>query len=230
LIGSTIQRKVTTRELSLAATLAAVYIVFTFIPISPFIGSPGGFITAEILMLPLIAALLSPVMAGVSTTAGSLGMAIFGRSFYAVFGPLGLLAPIIATVLGSIAFHYRYGLVLPWSYVVLGAVYYFAFSQGGTLLWLAPYLIVIVSLPVVLRVVGSLRTGFLSLYTAMSEQVTLNILSISALGLVGGFWTAVTPFMFSERAIATLGGTFLIVALKSRLGERLETSSRSLGR
>jgi hypothetical protein len=230
LIGSGLQRKVTTRELSLAATLAAVYIVFTFIPVSPFIGSPGGFITAEIVMLPLIAALLSPILAGVSITAGSLGMAIFGRSFYAVFGPIGLLAPIIATVLGSFAFHYRYGIVLPWSYVALGAVYYVAFSQGGTLLWLVPYFIIIFSIPVVLKAVGNLKTGLLSFYTAMSEQVTLNILSISALGLVGGFWTGVTPFMFSERTIATLGGAFLIVALKSRLGERLETSLRSLGR
>lgn len=181
-------------------------------------------------MLPLIAALLRPVLAGTSITAGSLGMALFRTSIYAVFGPLGLLVPIIATVLGSVAFHYKAGAFLPWSYLALGALYYFAFSQGGTLLWLAPYMIVIISLPAVFKMSGVLRIGFLSFYTAMSEQVTLNVLSISALGLVGTVWTAITPFMYTERAVATFGGAFLIVALKSRLGERLETGLRSLGR
>ena len=228
--GSRAPRKVTTSELTLAATLAAVYIVSTFIPVSPFIGGGPGFITAEVAMLPLIAALLRPVLAGASITAGSLGMALFKSSIYAVFGPLGLLVPIIATVLGSVAFHYKVGALLPWSYLVLGALYYVAFSQGGTILWLAPYMIVIISLPAVLKMSGVLRIGFLSFYTAMSEQVTLNVLSISALGLVGTVWTAITPFMYTERAVAAFGGAFLIVALKSRLGEKLETGLRSLGR
>ncbi len=226
---SQIQQKVTTSELALAATFAAVYIVSTFIPVSPFIGGPG-FITAEIVMLPLIAAFLRPLLAAASITAGSLGMALFRTSIYAVFGPLGILVPIIATVLGSVAFHYKLGALLPWSYLVAGAAYYLAFSEGGTLLWLAPYFIVIISVPAVLRMTGSLRMGFLSFFTAMSEQVTLNILSIGVLGLVGGVWTGITPFMYSERAVATFGGTTLIVALKSRMGERLETSLRSLRR
>ncbi len=226
------QLRVTTSELTLAATLAAVYIVSTFIPISPFIGGGPGFITAGIVMLPLIAALLRPPLAGASVIAGSLGMALFGTrtSIYVFFGPLGLLVPIIATILGSLAFHYRWGLIFPWAYVLAGAVYYLLFSKGGTLLWLAPYFLVIISPLAVLKASGSLRTGLLSFYTAMSEQVTLNVISISVLGLVGGFWIAVTPLMFIERTVATLGGTVLIVALKSRLGTRLEASLRSLGR
>ena len=212
----------TTTELTLSASLAAVYIVSTLFPVSPFIGGPG-FITVEIVMLPVIAALLRPVLAGVSITVGSLGMALLRTSIYGFFGPLGLLVPIIATVLGSVGFHYRFGLFVPWAYVFGGAVYYLAFSQG-TLVWLIPYLIVIVSPVAVLRMRGPFRTGFLSLYTAMSEQVGLNILSISVLGLVGGIWTAITPFMFSERAVATIGGAVLIVALKSRFGNRLEIS------
>jgi hypothetical protein len=225
-----VKLKVTTSELALAATLAAVYVVSTFFPISPFIGGGPGFITAEILMLPLIAFLLRPPLAAASITAGSLGMALFGTSIYGVFGPLGILVPIIATVLGSFAFHYRLGFLLPWTYVSAGAVYYILFSQGGTLLWLIPYAIVIVSPLAVLKMSGPIHIGLLSLYTAMCEQVTLNVLSIAALGLVGPIWTGITPFMFTERAVATIGGAVLIVALKSRLGERLATSFRTLRR
>ena len=213
----------------MSASLAAVYVVTTFIPLTPFIGGPA-FITLEIVMLPIIAALLRPLLAGVTILVGSVGMALLQTSIYTAFGPIGLVIPIIATILGSIAFHYRIGPVAPWGYVLLGAVYYLLFSKGGTVLWLAPYAIVMASLPLVLKVTGNLRTGLLSFYTAMSEQVTMNILSIAVLGLVDGVWTFITPLMFSERTVATLGGAAVIVALKSRLGERLEANPRRVGR
>jgi hypothetical protein len=181
-------------------------------------------------MLPVIAALLRPAWAGASIAAGSVGMALFGTSIYGTFGPLGILVPIIATVLGSFAFHYRLGPLLPWTYVLAGAVYYILFSQGGTTLWLIPYFIVIVSPIAALKIRGNLKTTILSFYTAMSEQVTLNIISIAVIGLVDGIWTVITPFMYVERTVATLGGAILIVALKSRLGTKLETNLRNLWR
>ena len=110
--------------------------------------------------------------------------------------------------------------------MVGGAIYYLLFSSGGTLLWLIPYGIVIVSPLGVLKIGGAIHTGILSFYTAMCEQVTLNVLSISVLGLVGAVWTGITPFMYTERTVATIGGTLLIVTIKSRLGERLEISLR----
>jgi len=56
----------------------------------------------------------------------------------------------------------------------------------------------------------------------MSEQVSLNVFSISLLNLTGDFWIGVTPLMFLERTVATLGAFAVIVALKSQLGRRLE--------
>ncbi len=143
-------------------------------------------------------------------------------SFYRVFGLPGILIPVIAVALGSVAFNYRLGPLLPWSYVLAGSIYYLFFSQGGTLLWLVPYALVILSLPLLFRLEGTWRIGLLAFYTAMCEQVTMNILSISLLNLVGPIWSIITPFMYSERAVATVGGTLLIVALKSRLGTRLQ--------
>jgi len=213
--------RVTTIELALTSTLAAVYIVSALFALTPFIGGPG-FITLEIVMLPIIAFLLRPILATAAVLVGSLGSAFIQTGFYHTFGLAGLLIPLLAVALGSIAFHYEWGAIAPWAYVLVGAIYYILFSRGGTLFWLAPYTLVIVSLPTALRVRDPYRLGLLALYTAMSEQVTLNVFSISLLNLTGDFWTVVTPLMFLERTVATLGGTAIIVALKSQLGTRLE--------
>ena len=215
------QTRVATKELALASTLAAVYIVSAFFALTPFIGGPG-FITLEIVMLPIMAFLLRPILATVAVLVGSLASAFIQTGFYSAFGLAGLLIPVLAVALGSIAFHYEWGAIAPWAYVLAGAIYYILSSKGGTLFWLAPYILVIVSLPVALRLREPYRLGLLALYTAMSEQVTLNVLSISLLSLTGAFWTGVTPLMFLERTVATLGGFAVIVALKSRLGTRLE--------
>jgi hypothetical protein len=210
-----------TADLTLAASIAAVYVATTFVPLTPFIGGPG-FITLEIVMLPVIAALLKPPLAAATAFIGSLGMALGQPSFYQVFGLVGLLVPLVTAVCGSIAFHYSRGPIVPWAYVLVGAIFYLVFSQNGTLFWLVPYGLVIVTLPWTLRVRGRARIGLVCLYTAMAEQVTLNILSISVLGLVGPIWAVITPFMYSERALATIGSTALIVALKSGLGRRID--------
>src|SRR2546429_1884701 len=215
-----------TAELTLAAGLAASYIITTFIPLTPFIGGPG-FITLEIVMLPIIAALLRPIPALATVFVGSLGMALGQPSFYQVFGIPGLLIPLAAVGAGSIAFHYRLGPIVPWAYVLAGAVFYIALSNGGTLFWLVPYVLVIVSLPVAFRLKNNPRIGLLTFYIAMTEQVTLNILSISILSLTGPVWSVITPLMYVERAIATLGGAAGIVGPKYGLGGRLDLMDQS---
>ncbi len=212
----------TTVELALTSSLAAAYFISTFFPVSPFIGGGPGFITVEIVMLPVIAFLLRPVLATTTALIGSLAMALGQPSFYLVFGFPGFLVPIVAVAMGSMAFHYRLGPFVPWTFVLVGALYYIAFSQGGTLLWLVPYALVIFSLPLALGMKGRFRLAILCFYTAMTEQVVLNILSISLLGLVGPIWAVITPFMYGERALATVIGSLTVVALKSGLGTTLD--------
>ena len=215
-----------TAELTLAAGLAATYVITTFVPLTPFIGGPG-FITLEIVMVPIIAALLRPIPALATVFVGSLGMALGQPSFYQVFGLPGLLVPLIAVGAGSIAFHYRLGPVIPWAYVLVGAVFYLGLSRGGTLFWLVPYFLVIISLPASFRLKDNPRIGLLTFYTAMTEQVTLNILSITLLSLTGPAWSVITPLMYLERTVATLGGAAGVVALKSGLGGRLDLLEQS---
>ncbi len=85
-----------TVDLALAASMAAVYIVTTFVPVSPFVGGGPAFITLEIVMIPVIAVLLKPVLASATVFVGSLGMALGQPSFYQLFGLLGFLIPLIA--------------------------------------------------------------------------------------------------------------------------------------
>src|SRR5260370_1527466 len=189
-----------TAELTLAAGLAATYIITTFIPLTPFIGGPG-FITLEIVMLPIIAALLRPIPALATVFVGSLGMALGQPSFYQVFGLPGLLIPLIAVGAGSVAFHYRLGPLVPWAYVLAGGGYYVAQSNGAPLFWLIPYFLVIVSLPAVFRLKNNPRIGLLTFYIAMTEQVTLNILSISILSLTEPLSSVTTPLMYVEQIL-----------------------------
>ena len=212
----------TTVELALVASMAAIYIVATFFPVSPFVGGGPAFITLGIVMLPVIAILLRPALAITTVFVGSLGMALGQPSYLQIFGLPGFLIPIVAVAAGSIAFHYRLGPLVPWTYVLIGALFYVSFSQGGTIFWLAPYALVIFSLPFALRLKGNARIAILCFYTAMAEQVTLNILSISILSLVGPIWAVITPFMYGERALATVIGAMAVVALKSGLGRRLD--------
>ena len=207
----------TTKDITLQASLAAFYVVSTFLPIDVFLGG-AGIITLEIVTVPIIAAILRPLPAAICICIGSLGMAIFGTGVYPFFGFFSILVPVIATIQGSVAFHNRLGPLVPWSYVILGSLYYLEFSKGGTLLWLIPYAIVIFLIPLTFSVSGPKRIVLLCFYTAMSWQVTLNILSISVAGLTDGFWIGVTPFMFFERSLATFASASVIIALKSRLG------------
>src|SRR6266516_5263875 len=154
-----------TAELTLTAGLAAIYAITTYLPLSKFIGGPG-FITLEIVMLPILAALLRPPLTLAAVFVGSLVAALGQSSFTFTFGPVGLLIPLIAVAAGSIAFYYRLGPIVPWAYILAGAVYYIALSKGCTLFWLFPYLLVIVSLPVAFRLKNNPRLALLTSYIA----------------------------------------------------------------
>jgi hypothetical protein len=215
--------------MALTACLASVFTLIGFFPLSPFIGGPA-FLSLEIVMVPVIAALLRPALATGAVSAGSLGMAFSQTSLFQVFGLLGLTVPIVGALFGSLAFHHKAGPFIPWGYVTVGALYYLIFSEGGTLLWLLPYSIVALSLPFVLKSAGPIRVVYLTLYTTMAELVTMNVLSIAVLRLVGAVWLVITPLMFSERALATFGGATIILALRSRLGSlRAQNSSKTIG-
>lgn len=195
-----------TRELAQMAVLAAIFVIASAIPFTAFIGG-AGFITFGIVFVPVIARMLMPWPALISGWAGALALYVLQLATAPVFGPFSLAIPVSGMVLGSYGFHYRLGSIVPWGYVVFAAVYYLAFS-GGTMIWLVPYFLVAASLPLTLRPT-KLRVPLLCLYSTMCELATMTIASISVLNLPGPLWSFIAPFMFFERAVATVGA-FLV--------------------
>lgn len=202
-----------TRKLALAALFVSLYVAANSVPVDAFIGG-AGFITAGIILLPAIAGLLRPREALVASILASIGLFAFQLSVVPIFGFYGLLIPTIGMTLGSLGFHKS--LAFPSAYVIFGAAWYLFFS-GGTPLWLAPYLIVIVLVVAKqAKLVRLGKRGDLVVYcfaTTMCELVTMNIGSISLLHLPGQVWLIITPFMFLERTVAVVGSSSILVAL-----------------
>ena len=212
-----------TRGLALVAVLAALYVTANAIPIDAFLGG-SGFITAGIVLLPVMARLVRPSEAVILAILAPLGLLAFQLSVIPVFGFFGLAIPALAILLGSLGSHRSY--LIPASYVLFGAVWYFLFS-GGTLFWLIPYGIAIAAS---VAYQGKLFKGNKKwetvvhvLDTTMCELVTMNILSVSLLLLPGALWTIITPFMFLERGAAIFGGSsILFILMRVRGPLRLE--------
>lgn len=210
-----------TRRITLMSVLVALYIVANIFPISAFIGG-AGFITAGIVVLPVMARLLRPKEALVVGFVAPLGLFALQLSIMRVFGLYGILIPALGIIFGSLGFHKSY--LYPAAYVAFGAFWYIAFS-GGTWLWLIPY-IGVIALALTDQIhpfkVGQRADVVLhSLDATMCELVTMNIGSVSLLKLPGELWTVITPFMFFERTIAVLGSASILSALarvKSRIG------------
>lgn len=204
---------VKTRRLALVSAFSALYIVGNTIPISAFIGG-AGFITAGIILLPVIARLLRPKEAVIVAILAALGLFALQLSIIPVFGFYGMLIPALGIVFGSLGFHKSH--LYPTAFVVFGALWYIVFSNG-TPLWLAPYFFVI-ALAIADQVrpfkVGERVDIILHSFDAtMCELVTMNIGSISLLHLPGELWTIITPFMFFERTVAVIGASSIILAL-----------------
>jgi hypothetical protein len=211
-----------TRRLSLIAVLAALYVASNVIPVSVFIGG-AGFITAGILLLPVVAGLLRPTDAAGAAIASALGLFAFQLSYIPIFGFYGLVIPAAGMILGALGF--RKSPLIPATYVALGAAWYISFSHG-TLLWLLPYGgAIALSVGSALRMFGSsgkLLTHCVNATTC--ELVTINISSISLLLLPGELWLFITPFMLFERALAVAGSYLILLTLaRTNISTRLTT-------
>ena len=210
--GSIRVGETSTRRITLAAAFTALYVAASAIPISAFVGG-AGFITAGIILLPVIARLLRPREAAIVAILAPLALFVFQLSVIPVFGFYGMLIPAVSLVLGSLGFHRSY--LIPTLYVILGLVWYTVFS-GGTVLWLAPYFVAI-ALAIANQLRRFTRGGRLgvvlhSLEVTMCELVTMNIGSISVLHLPGALWLIITPIMYFERGVAVFGSSIILLA------------------
>lgn len=219
------KRDSSTRRLALVALSVALYVAANAIPIDAFIGG-AGFITAGIIILPVVAGLLRPWDALVTGFLASVALFVFQLSFIPLFGFYGILIPILGMTLGSLGFHKS--LLYPSGFLVFGTVWYVVYS-GGTLVWLLPYALalglVLTKLSGFVKLTRKWGIAVFCLAATMCELVAMNIGSVSVLGLHGDFWLGTTPFMFLERTVAVVGSSGVLLALvRSKRQLRLEVT------
>lgn len=83
------ESRITTKSLALIAIFAALYVVLGYIPLYPIFGAYGQFITAALVLAPIIGIVLGPVGGVLAVTIGGLaGMAVTGN---APMGPFTFL-------------------------------------------------------------------------------------------------------------------------------------------
>ena len=221
-----------TREVSMMVVWTALYAVGLMMPFSQFIGG-AGFITLSIVFIPVYNKMLKPVPAMI---AGTFGMAIavsFGAAIVPVYGIFSFAMPLVAGLLGSLAFHYRWGAVPGIIFLGICGYLYAAYS-GGTLLWLVPYAVAIFA-GFGAIILYNLRThttawsktswfvltGFCIFLTTTIENATMNLGSIFILHLPADLWTVITPVSLMERTIAWLLAFAILTALWSRFKGKL---------
>jgi hypothetical protein len=88
-----VRGKIDTRELALAVSFTALYVVFGAVAISPIIGLPGKAITAATILAPVMGIIFGPYMSVLSTFLGG----IIGMSI-GYFSPLSLVSGVTAAL------------------------------------------------------------------------------------------------------------------------------------
>jgi len=81
------------RQIALVSILAALYAAASFLPISVYIGGEG-LITANVVILPVIAYLFDPLFAAAASLIGALVIFATGASITPAYGLLTPLVPL----------------------------------------------------------------------------------------------------------------------------------------
>jgi len=210
------------REVSMSAILASLFVVLNTLPFSSYIGGPA-FITAAVIMIPLMAWILSPKWAFVSGLAGgAVGVALM-MGPGTIMGPYAVLIPAVAAGLGSIAFHSENALALLPPAVLIGELFFYLWFYKGqaTSLWGIHYIVAttVFLLGLVdkrLRIFGAIAIS------TMLENAMLNIGSLLIVGLPAALWTIILPASIMERTLAAVISLVVIVGVdKSKVLDRI---------
>lgn len=200
-----------TRQLAMTAVLSALYVIANFIPFSQFIGG-AAFITAGVVMIPVIAVMLTPLYALMAGIICGLGISVFSIGLATVFPGYCILITTIAVLIGSIAFHYRFASWLPAVFLIAqGGFYVMYYNGAATPLWLTHYIIGI-ACSIAAFAYWKLKPG-LVFSTAMLENAMMNIGSLVILNLPAELWIIIAPVSIAERIIATVGALLILGGL-----------------
>lgn len=199
------------KQISMVAIMASIYIITNVIPISQFIGA-AVYIPLSIIFVPVMAYYLSPKEALISASIGGLGSIFLNPGGAAIFGIFAILTPAVSVTLGSTGFMGRKHTLIPIGFLVLEFVFYVVWYGGkATYLWGTHYLIAI--LLAGYYFVTNKNKMLLIPAIAMCENAVLNIYSLTIAGLPAELWSFIVFPSMLERTIATIGAILIIQAL-----------------
>jgi len=193
---------------------AALYVATSSIPISIFIGAPS-FLALNLVMTPVIAIMLSPVDAFLTSLFGGV-LSFYAVPSQAMFGPYTILLPVCGATFGSLAYHKG----------KLGALIASLFLFGSISLYLVvnypfPYFIAPHSFAAFLTIFSLMKgmtpvrvkVPIFAFVATMSEQGMMMIFAVHLLGLPWEVFVGIMPLMIYERIIGTFGGAAIVIAL-----------------
>jgi len=200
------------KHIAFTSILAAVYAVTSYLPISVYIGGEA-LITANVIILPLIAHLLNAPYAILSAFIGALAMYFTGTAIAPVYGYFTILIPVLGVLFGSLT-KKNCVAALPW--ILFGAISYVLYS-GGTPLWLTLYIFALVLSLLTIKF-KQLKTVNCCVSTTISELIAMDVGNIFLMEFPGFLWMIILPFAIYERTVAVLGSMALIRGLKRYVG------------
>lgn len=201
------------QQVALASLLAALYVILTLFPFSSFIGG-AGFITANVIIIPVIAYLLDPQWALLSGFLGGLIITMLRIGLSTVFSAYAIIIPAGAAFLGS--FGFRRFKVIPILFLLAEGFFYIASYRGqSTMLWLVHYAVAcMIFITGMITRKSRIETVGAIAVTAMCENALMNIGSIVILQLPWFLWDIIAPISWLERLIATFFASILIAGIK----------------
>ncbi|MEM5854161.1 MAG: hypothetical protein QW228_07390 [Candidatus Aenigmatarchaeota archaeon] len=208
--------KIETLKAARIGVFAALYAALSLIPISVFIGAPS-FLTLNLIITPVIAILLTPFEAFLSSLFGGT-IAFYVAPLQAMFGPFTILLPVAGSTFGSLAFHQsKKGGVAAACFLLIAVSSYLVKN------FLFPYFVVPHLTATLLALVAtfkkmtpkSLRAPIFAFVSTMCEQGMMMIFAVHLLGLPWQAFVGILPLMVYERLVGTIGATLLAVPLMS---------------
>jgi len=170
-----------------------------------------------------MALLLTPTEAILASVIGGI-ISIYVAPAQAMFGIYSVLLPVAGATFGSLAYHKKREGLLSTTFLVVAIAAYLNRNLAF------PYFVLPHAVAAVLIIIGlneRIRSSTIQvpLYTfasTMCEQGMMMIFAVYLLGLPAQVFSGILPLMLYERIIATIGSTFIILAVRRALPQYLK--------
>jgi len=200
----------------MAVILSALYVILSFIPISPFIGGPS-ILSLNLIVVPIIAIMLSPPYALMSAFVGCLVMFFLVPTALAnIFGPMVFLMPMAGAAVGSVAARaksWKEEAIILTYFVIMILLFLVKIPQ--VVYWTFPHALAAILILILHKILNpKLKIIGLVFLSTMAEQACMMVLASWYLALPWQTFVIAFPLMLYERILATIGGSILLIGIE----------------